>query len=211
LAINDTYFFTAQGTFAGRVYAHTLHFRELVGPITGNPAQDLINTWQTSCQTAWLAAHPSAYTLVRLTAQRICGSLPLPSRVEEGVGLPGTRTAGVTGDPLPSWLSICCNESTGLAGKSRHGRFFMSGGFEGDINGEALVVGASGWLGVVQAYVTALTTRFVNQAVPLNWELVVHSRQLAEDNPTWQCTQTSEPVTAIGVVARLTTQRSRRA
>lgn len=209
MAINDTYFFTAQGTLGGRNYIHTLHFRELVGPISGNPAQDLINTWQAACQTTWMGAHPAAYTLVRLTAQRICGSVPLPSRVEEGVGSAGTRA--ITGEALPPWLSIAVNESTGLAGKRWHGRFFLSGGMEGDVVGETLLTGAGIWLTTVNAYITALSTRFVNQAVPLNWELVVHSRKQADETPGAQCTQTSTPVTAIGVVARLTTQRSRRA
>lgn len=210
MAINDTYYFTAQGTLGGRSYIHTLHFRELVGPIVGNPSQDLINTWQAACQAQWLAAHPTVYTLVRLTAQRICGSPPLPSRVEEGVGAQGTRTGIGQGDPLAQWLSIAVNQSTGLAGKSRHGRFFMSGGFEGDIAGEVLTTGASAWLGVVQAYCTALGTRFVQQAVPLNWDLVVHSPTIAKI-PGTQCTVSSEPVTALGVVSRMTSQRSRRA
>lgn len=210
MAINDTYFFTAQGTLGGRSYIHTLHFRELVGPISGNPAADLINTWQAACQSAWLGAHPVTYQLVRLTAQRICGSPPLPARVEEGVGLPGLRVAGGTGALLPPWLAVAVNEATGLAGKSRHGRFFLSGGGESDIDGETLVVGASLWINLIQTYVSALSTRFVQQAVPLNWDLVVHSKKLAEV-PGTQCNQSSEPVTSLGIVARLTSQRSRRA
>lgn len=210
MAVNDTYFFTAQGTLGGRSYVHTLHFRELVGPITGNPSVDLINTWQAACQTQWLAAHPASYTLVRLTAQRICGSPPLPARVEEGVGAVGSRSPVNTGDLLPPWIAVAVNEATGLAGKSRHGRFFMSGGGESDVNGETLTTGGSTWITAIQNYVTALGTRFVQQAVPLNWDLVVHSRTLA-DIPGTQCTVSSEPVTSLGIVSRLTTQRSRRA
>jgi hypothetical protein len=209
VAINDTYFFTVQGTLQGRNIVHTQHFRELAGPIVGNPAADLINAWQAACQTAWLAAHPTNYSLVRITAQRICGSLPLPSRVEEGVGTPGTRV--LSGDALPPWLAICVNESTGLAGKRWHGRFFMSGGSEGDVAGETFTPGGTAWLGTVTAYVTALGTRFVNQAVPVNWELVLHSRAEAAQFPAKQCTETSTPVTGLGVVSRLTSQRSRRA
>jgi hypothetical protein len=208
MAVNDTYFFTAQGLLAGRNYVHTLHFREGLTTPGGNPAQALINEWQAACQTAWLAAHTNAYQLVRLTAQRICGSPPLPSRVEEGVGLVGTRTA--TGDPLAPWLAIAVNEATGLAGKSRHGRFFMSGGYENDVTGENLVTGANQWVTLATAYVTALTTAFVLPADPFDFELVVHSRKLA-DIPGTQCNVSSEPVTTLGLVSRLTTQRSRRA
>ena len=209
MAINDTYFFTCQGTYQGRNYVHTLHFRELVGPISGNPAQDLINTWQAACQSAWLGIHPATYTLVRLTAQRICGTKPLPARVEEGVGAVGLRSP--SGELLPAWLAIAVNESTGLAGKRWHGRFFISGGAETDINGETLLPGGSTWLQATTTYVSALSTRFVNQAVPLNWDLVVHSRKEFETNPGAQCTETSTSVTGLGIVSRLTSQRSRRA
>lgn len=208
MAVNDTYFFTAQGTYQGRNYVHTLHFRqgEVVPP--GNPSQALIDAWQTACQSSWLAIHPSGYQLVRLTAQRICGSPPLPSRVEEGVGLPGTRS--VVTQLLPPWLAVAVNESTGLAGKSRHGRFFISGGGEADVNGEQLETGAGTWIAAINAYVAALTAFSVGTIATEDWVLVVHSRKLA-DIPGTQCNVSSEPVTALGVVARLTTQRSRRA
>lgn len=208
MALNDTYFFTCQGLLGGRAYHHTLHFRQGAAPIVGNESQHLINEWQATCQVPWLAAHTGAYTLVRLTAQKICGSLPLPSRVEEGVGVTGTRTA--TGDALAPWLSVCVNEATGLAGKSRHGRFFFSGGHESDVTGEALATGAGTWLTAMTAYVTALTTNFIAPLDPWDWELVVHSRKLA-DIPGTQCNVSSEPVTILGLVARLTSQRSRRA
>jgi hypothetical protein len=210
VAINDTYFFTCQGTLSGRNYVHTLHFREGATVPLGNPAQDLINTWQTSCQTPWLAIHPAAYTLVRLTAQKVCGALPLPSRVEEGVGAVGTRVTGSSSGVLAPWLCIAVNEATGLAGKSRHGRFFVSGGYEDDIVGETLATGAGSWLATTQLYLTALTTAFVAPADPFKFTLVVHSRTLA-DVPGTQCQNSSEPVTSLGAVARLTTQRSRRA
>ena len=208
MAINDTYFFTAQGLLQGRSYVHTLHFREGASVGAGNQAQNLINAWQGACQSAWLGAHRPNYTLTRLTAQRICGSPPLPSRVEEGVGLVGTR--GTSGDELAGWLSVAVNEATGLAGKSRHGRFFMSGGMEQDVTIENLVGGATGWLVPIQAYVTALSTGFVGVSDPFAWQLVVHSRKLASV-PGTQCNQSSEPVISLGVVSRLTTQRSRRA
>jgi hypothetical protein len=209
MALNDTYFFTVQGTLAGRNYVHTLHFREILAPPVINPAQSLIDRWQTTCQSAWIAAHPTAYQIVRLTAQKVCGTLPLPSRVEEGVGVSGNRAVGTTGELLPPWLAVAVNESTGLAGRSRHGRFFMSGGGESDVSGETLVSGVAQWLNYITGYVNALTAGFVT-GPPADWQLVVHSRKLA-DVPGTQCNQSSEPVTALGIVSRLTSQRSRRA
>lgn len=209
MALNDTYFLTVQGTLAGQIYIHTLHFREILAPPGLNPSQSLIDRWQTTSQAPWLAAHTAAYTLTRITAQRICGSLPLPARVEEGVGVVGTRSSGTLGDALAPWLSIAVNESTGLAGRSRHGRFFMSGGHEADVQGETLSTGPTTWLGTVTTYVNGLVTSYVT-GPPADWQLVVHSRLLAQ-GPSTGCTYSSEPVTSLGVNARLTTQRSRRA
>jgi len=209
MAVNDTFFFSAQGTLQGQIYIHTLNFRELVGPVGANPAQHLIDKWQSTCQTPWLGAHGAGYTLTRVTAQKICGTPPLPARVEEGVGAVGTRTSSFLVEPLAPWLAVCINESTGLAGKSRHGRFFMSGGGESDISGETLSPAGSQWLSTIQAYCTALKTQFID-GPPTDWQLVVHSRKLAAQ-PGTQCQVSSEPVVSLGINARLTTQRSRRA
>jgi hypothetical protein len=209
VAVNDTFFFTAQGTWQGRNIVHTLHFRQgTVTPVL-DPAQELINAWQAACQVAWLGIHPPTYSLVRLTAQRICGSLPLPSRVEEGVGLAGTRT--VSTDILPPWMAIAVNESTGRAGRRWHGRFFLTGGEEADVQQENFVAGASAWLGRAQAYVTALGTTFIGDVTTKPWVLVVHSRKEFDTTPGAQCQDTSSAVTSLGIVSRLTTQRSRRA
>jgi len=210
VAPNETFFFTVQGQYQGRAYVHTLHFREILPSVGVNPAQDLIDKWQSACQTTWLLAHPPSYTMTRLTAQKICGTPPLPARVEEGSGLVGTRNVGTMGELLPGWLSIAVNESTNLAGRRRHGRFFLSGGGENDIIGETLRNSAGDWLPVVTAYVSALSTRFVGPTAPTDWQLVVHSRKEAEI-PGKQCQDSSAPVTALGIVSRLTTQRSRRA
>jgi len=208
MAINDTYFLTVQGTLQGRNYVHTLHFREQTLQVGNSPSQALIDAWQSACQSAWLGIHTNQYSMNRITAQKICGSLPLPSRVEEGASVTGTRSA--TGDQLPVWLSVCVNEATGLAGRSRHGRFFISGGYETDVNQETLVPGAGSWINAINAYVAALATFSITGGAALDWRLVVHSRKLAEQ-PGTQCNVSSEPVTALGVVGRLTSQRSRRA
>lgn len=209
MAVNDTYFFTAQGLWQGRNIVHTLHFRQGDASVTLDPAQELINAWQASSQSAWLAIHPSTYTLVRLTAQRICGSLPLPSRIEEGVGAPGTRV--ISTDALTPWHAICVNMASGRAGHRWHGRFFVSGGSEGDVSGENFTAGGTAWLGTVSAYVATLTTAFVGDPLTKDWCLVVHSRKHAKENPGLNCQDTSSPVTALSVVTRLTTQRGRRA
>lgn len=209
MALNDTFFLTVQGMLSGQIYIHTLHFREILAPPALNPAQSLIDKWQSVAQPAWLGAHPAPYTLQRVTAQKICGALPLPARVEEGVNLPGTRSTGISGPLLAPWLAVAVNEATGLAGRSRHGRFFMSGGGENDVDGEAISTGAGTWFAGITAYVAALTTAFV-AGTPADWQLVVHSRKLAEV-PGTQCNSSSEPVVALAVGTRLTSQRSRRA
>lgn len=210
MALNDTYFFQAHGTLAGQVYIHTLHFREFGSPIVGDPAQSCINAWQAACQTLWLNAHPTTYTLERLTCQRICGSLPLPVPVEESVALPGVRMVGSTGELLAPWLALLVTERTALAGKSYRGRFFMSGGGESDISGTTISNGSLQWGDVAQQYVTALTNEFVNPVAPDLWQLVVHSRKLAAI-PGTDCTDSSTPVTTLSRSLTLTSMRSRRA
>ena len=210
MAINDTHFFTVQGTLRGQAYVHTLHFREGIDSIGTNASQQLIDKWQANCQTPWLALHGGDYTLVRVTAQKICGTPPLPSRTEEGVGATGTRSTLSLGDALAPWLSVAVNESTALAGRSRHGRFFVSGGYENDVNQETLTGGANSWSVLLAAYVNSLTTTFITATPPLDWVQVVHSRKLASV-PGTQCDASSTPVTGLGIVLRLTTQRSRRA
>ena len=210
MALNDTHFFTAQGTLRGQAYVHTLHFREGVSSLGTNAQQQLIDRWQSTCQAPWLAAHGNDYLLVRLTAQKICGSPPLPARTEEGVGLTGTRAPGTAGDPLAPWLAVTVNESTALAGRSRHGRFFISGGYEGDVVQETIATTAGTWGALITSYVNALSTAFITGTPPLDWVQVVHSRKLASV-PGTQCDASSTPVTGLGIVLRLTTQRSRRA
>lgn len=210
MAINDTHFFTVQGLLQGQIYVHTLHFREGVASLGTNPDQNLIDRWQTSSQTAWLNLHGPNYTLTRLTSQRICGSPPLPSRTEESVNTAGVRTVTGLGDPLAPWLCVAVNESSGLAGRSRHGRFFISGGYENDVNADSVSSTAGTWGGLVNSYVTTLMNTYVTGTPPLDWVLVVHSRKLALV-PGSQCTDSSTPVTALAQTGRLTTQRSRRA
>ena len=208
MAINDTYFFTAIGTLQGQSYIHTLHFREGASA-TGSPVeQHLINLWQSGCQAPWLAAHGASYTLSTLRAQKVCGSLPLPSAVEESVGAVGTRSVTLE---HPPWLACVVQERTGFAGKSYRGRFYMSGFGEGDVTNETFVAGGLEYIGKVQAYADALDTTFMDKIAPFDWQLVVHSRTLAQAVPPPQCTASSSPVTSLNVVTRLTTLRSRRA
>jgi len=209
VAINDTSFFKVTGQLRGRQYIHTLHFRHLSVPVGGaNPDQVLIDAWQTVAQAAWLQAHTSDYSMQTISAQRICGSPPLPSPTLEASGLTGTRSPA-SGDPLSPWLCLRANEGTGLAGRSRHGAFFFSGGWELDVNQDVPDPTAGRWLPLAQSYCTALMTGFGPSGSNSDFRLVVHSRKLASV-PGTQCDQASTQVTSLVVTPRLTTNRSRR-
>jgi hypothetical protein len=204
-SINDIYLLQVRGTLLGQQYIHTLHFKSAVVGTDAAIQQDLIDSWQAAAQTAWRAAHPAWYTLSDITAQRVCGSLPLPAETAEVVALAGNR-AGGSGDGLAPWLSGLCRERTGFAGRRYAGRFFMSGLQEGDIDGDNL---QAGYVTVMTAYCTALAPFLVGGA-DADWDLFVRSRVLAAQ-PGVACQDTGAGVTSVTPSAILTTQKSRRA
>lgn len=205
MSANDTMELGVFGTLFGQQYLHTIHFRQK--PTSGLGAgneQQLIDAWQAAAQTAWLALHHNTYTLDRIQAKQVCGAQPLRQAGEEGVGLTGTRT--LTGESLAPWLSITVTEYSDLAGRSRRGRFFISGMGEVDIVGDVFI---STYRTIVEAYNTALMNAFGPTGANNDFRLVVHSRKLAV--PGVQCQDSSRPVDRLVLRNRLTTQRSRRA
>jgi hypothetical protein len=207
MAVNDTYFFKVTGQLRGVQYVHTLHFRALSLPVGGaDEQQALIDNWQTGSQALWLAAHTSDYSMQTVSVQKICGGPPLPAPTVEATSLVGTRSSPI-GEPLSPWLCVRANEGTNLAGKSRHGAFYFSGGWEDDVNQDTI---RTGWLTPITAYCTGLVVKYGLNGTDADWKLVVHSRKLAKV-PGTQCQDSSAVVRSITPTPRLTTNRSRRA
>jgi len=204
-SVNDIYLLRVAGTLSGQVILHTLHFKSAVVGTDQTIQQDLIDSWQATSQTPWRDIYGTQYLLDTVSAQRVCGSLPLPAATIETVNLTGGRVSGITGEIAAPWFAGLVRERTGLAGKSYAGRFFTSGMFEGDFSGENIV---NPYLGLVQTYATSLASFLVNGA-DVDWDLFVYSKKLA-GIPGTQCQNAGAGVTSTSVSTRLTTMKSRR-
>lgn len=204
VALNDTAELAVIGSRLGQQVIVTHHFRHITGP-GPQTLQNLIDSWQAVAQVPWLAYQRPDYTLVKLRARHVCGSLPLDATTEETVNLAGT--SNVSANPLAPWLAVVVRARTAAAGRSRRGRFFVPLTAEEDVAGEAIVAGTQT---LIQAYVTALQNAFIGVgATNTDWALVVHSRKLA-GIPGTQCQNSSTIVTSLALQTALTSQRSRR-
>ena len=203
-AINDTFEIALVHTGpGGQIVIVTHHFRMMSGVPVPPVGQSLIDNWQ-ALQATWLAVLGPNFTLQRIRARHVCGSIPLDATVEEAVNLLGTR--GTAGAGVGAWLAAVCRERTQLAGRSRRGRFFIPVSGESDFTVDQL---DAVFTTPAQAYVTALAARFLSGgASAADWRLVVHSRVLAQ--PGVQCQNSSTLIDNLALQSALTTQRSRR-
>lgn len=182
----------------------THHFRN-VEALTTHTLQQLIDDWQAAAQASWLAIHQSDYTLTKVVARHVCGSLPLDATVEEAVGSAGTR--GAPAATLAPWMATVVRCRTASAGRSRRGRFYVPVPDEGDVDRDTV---HPTHIARIQTYCTNLAGAFIDPgATSLRWRLVVHSRKLAAV-PGAQCQNASTLVTSLAPQSALTTQRSRR-
>lgn len=209
MAVNDTSELLVIGNLAvgstSQTYVHTLHFRHLTVPAGTSPEAVLINRWQATSHAAWQAMHTNIYNQQEVIARQVCGSVPLRAPSSEAAVFAGSRVAP-GGDPLPQWLAAVVTERTDLAGRSRRGRFFVSGLYEADIIGNNI---DSGIQGLINAYCTTLMDAYGPTGTDADFRLVVHSRKLASV-PGTQCQDASRIVTQLLSRLQLTTQRSRK-
>lgn len=205
MATNDTAQLSVKGSVLGQEHVHTLHFRHLV------PGADeflLVDEWQAACKATYrsLFGTPDSPTQ-QYVARQVCGAIPLraPDEETEPVGqILGTRT--IATDPLSPFMAAVTSVRTASAGRSRRGRFFIGGIYEGDQAGGNLT---TTYLTAVTAYHTALMAAFGPSGTSGSFKLVVHSRKLAAV-PGAQCQDVSTLVT--GLIARsvLGTMKSRK-
>lgn len=204
VATNETAQLELVGLRQSQIVIVTHHFRN-TQVATPHTLQELIDEWQTTCQTPFLGALRGDYTLTKLVARHVCGSLPLDATQEEAVGSPGTLAGGSA--PTPPWFALVVRTRTAAAGRSRRGRFFFPICDEADFTLDT-VTGST--VAKVQDYATALHNLFIaGGSVSAAWRLVVHSKKLASV-PGTQCQDSSTIVTSLAVQNVLTTQRSRR-
>lgn len=206
VATNETAELQIVGTRESQIVIVTHHFRN-IHVATEHSLQELIDEWQTTCQTPFLAIPNNSYTLTKLVARHVCGSLPLDATVEELVGSTGTN--GDTTLLTPPWFAGVVRMRTASAGRSRRGRFFVPVTSEAQFDKDTL---SATLVTNITTYCTALKNLFVadGSAPSVAWRLVVHSRKLAAV-PGTQCQDSSTLITTIAPQSVLTTQRSRRA
>lgn len=205
VATNETAELALVGTREGQTVIVTHHFR-MIAIAADKPLQELIDGWQAGCQAAWLAIPNNSYTLTKIRARHVCGSLPLDATVEELVGSTGTN--GDTTLLTPPWFAGIIRERTASAGRSYRGRIYIPVTSEAQFDKDTL---SATLITNMQTYATAMQNTFVGAgATNADWALVVHSKKLASV-PGTQCQQSSTLVTSLAVQSVLTTQRSRRA
>lgn len=209
MAANETYELAMLGTYHGQQIVTTHHFRETVPWVPPPSAeQSLIDKWQAALQTAWLNCFPGTYSLLTLRARKVCGTLPLPEAVEEGVNAAGSRSGGASVE-WPAWMALLVTEKTGVAGRSYRGRYYVPGVTDADVDGDVFTTTAFTLWALVGTYNAALLSAFGPTGSDGTFRLVVHSRKLAAV-PGAQCQQSSTPVTALVRSIRPATMKSRK-
>jgi len=205
MAVNDTWELIVRGTNAGSMHIHTLHFREIA--LAAGGGADLVADWEGNARTQYLACFQIGQQPINLLrASKVCGSVPLPTATEVPYTFAlgqGTRPSS-SSQLAPSLIACSVAEKGIYAGRTRSGRFFMGGAFEVDLDTNTF---SATYVAVVQAYVNALTTRYVTASAS-NFQLVTHSRKLADQG--LQCQESSTPVQTLVVNPNVTTMRSRK-
>jgi hypothetical protein len=166
----------------------------------------LIDAWQAGCQNLWLAAHTNDYSLRSIRCRQANASASTASFAEESFSTAPTGSrANPTGQALAPWLCVCVTEYTSLASRRARGRFFVSGGWEADLNQDNW---EAAYMTLVTAYADSLLSVFGPLGTNTNFDLVVWSRLDAGDPPINP--GAAREVNRVVVRPQLSTQRSRR-
>jgi hypothetical protein len=225
MATNDVWMLTVKGTVAETTHIHTLHFLEVAGPLLG---QDLLDSYTGAPLTAYRSCFAIYHAPVeQITAQKVCGSLPLPSPdlyAPAPAAQVGTRGTGAS-EGEPAFLAALVTEKGMSAGRRYSGRFFLGGLYESDVQGNYIT---DAYKAVVQGYLNALAAAYIPPGGGLAWRLFCYSELLGEGDPNHTkrnpaggarladpvaavpCQQAGSPTRALILSGRPTTMRSRK-
>jgi len=223
VAVNGIYRLVVQGTCAGQMHIHSLHFRSTVDPdglaqSEADYQQGLIDSWQSVARTTYRAIFYTGDSPCQLyRVRKVCGSVPLPAGPDEAevVGsILGTTPPG--SDICAPWLANNVTWRTGFGGKSYRGRSYFGGLQESDLT-QALVGGTR--LTRTTAYLDALVTAYVTPAdADTPYRLFVFSPTLANGKPDADppvapvsCQNAGGDVTRYQVRDQLASMKSRKA
>lgn len=205
MAVNDTVQLSVKGKVIGQDHVHTLHFRfqDLLAT-----EQGLIDAWQASCRTAYRGLFKSPDEPVQLiTAQQVCGAVPLRAIVEE-TEVVGSRvgTLASGSDFAPPHEAAVVSIRTGLSGKSRRGRSYIGGLLDDNMSSGVL---AAPYIALLNTYYAALLATFGVGGTSGSYLWAIHSRTLAAV-PGTQCQDSSALVSTFIIRSEVGTMRSRK-
>jgi hypothetical protein len=168
MAANDIYRLIATYTMNGITCQNVLHFRSKVN---GLDATLLANNVATDFQNYFNSCCSSNVNLVSLYAQKM-NSTTIESYLRNyGQPAPGSQAAGIA----PPTLCIVVTLRTGIYGRSKRGRLYMSGFPASWIS--AGVLSGFGALTVSNA-MTLFLSKYRVGGSSLNWEFGVYSKKL---------------------------------
>lgn len=177
MAINDIWKLSVAGTCAGVDHVHTLHYRNATlvtdDPTTG---QALIDAWQATARTAYRDLFQANDTPVdTITAQKVCGSVPLPAAVIETELAPnrvGAQAAIADSAMAPASAARIITWRTAFSGRRYRGRSYLGGVWDGLTDTPHYITVAA----------QALMQTYANAAIAVggaDWNLFIFSRVLA--------------------------------
>lgn len=205
VAVNDIWRLSIKGTVHGQDHVVTCHFRNVSDVGTDAAVgQAIIDAWQADARAQYRACFRNEDTPVDLiTAQKVCGSVPLPAAIQETEVAPNrVGSAGSASDLVsaPASTARIITLRTAIAGRRYRGRQYLGGVVDGNTDTPHLL--NSGHVATLQAYGDALVA-----AGGVTYNLFVFSRVLAALGG--QCQDFGADVTQAVARNYLGTMRSR--
>jgi hypothetical protein len=170
---------TVQAKFEGRIDGqqtiNDLYFHSTIGPRSAAEVFILtlnLNTWYAGLIAPQLN---EAWTGVRTAVKGLSNAAAITAELTMG-----DAVGGIAGEFAPNNVSMAVKFSTGLSGRSSHGRNYVPALTNSQIVGNTIV---SGWAtAVVEAYGALLAG---GEVLPAGWDWVVVSRRTGgEARPT---------------------------
>lgn len=191
MATGDSYKLEIIGAFGfGQQFVVSHHYRQTLDFPGSTGAEQVIEAWQSDCQSAFLATVPIGAGILKFVARGILGNL---EQFEKPVSLiQGTKS----GDPLPPNAPPIISWRTGLFGRRFRGRTFMPSGTETDQSG-----------GEINSTFVNLLTSYGNSTLSITASVAGDTFEHVIFSKTGNVVT---PVTSFVVRTTLATQRRRR-
>lgn len=167
----ELYQLALSGTHLGSYWQNIMHFEGgnlSAGDVIVN-ARDLLNSWATNIQAAYMAMLPASIYLNRLEARRVAagGGITIVTQYD-----PFSEAGGVSGGAASQQLCPIVRLIPPMGVKTA-GKFFLPAIAETDINANTPI---AGWLTRLNTLMSAMLTDFGTGSI--TWQIAVLSRKL---------------------------------